>query len=170
MAPAERDVPDGRLTATLLGRFSIRTSGRTDEVRLPHKAQQLLAYLLLHRRREHHRETLAETLWTARNGDARKQLRQTLWILQGHFEGRIPGGRLVDQGGEWIALAHDADVAVDLWNFEEETQSLIGSGSPLREAAALRRAVAAERLYPGHFLAGWTEPWCGEPREGALRL
>jgi DNA-binding SARP family transcriptional activator len=157
------------VAVTLLGRFSIQVSEQ-DEVRLPHKAQQLLAYLIVHHERGHHRESLAGLLWCDSQGDARKQLRQTLWLIQSQLEGQVPAGGLIVQSGDWVALSTEATFRVDLWTFEKEIRDLLGSSLSRVEDAALPRAVAVERRYQGHLLEGWTEPWCQEPREQALRL
>src|SRR5205807_585513 len=71
------------LAIQLFGRLHVR---RGDDVQIAldgAKVQELLAYLLVHRRRSCRREALAEVLWPeSSTAQARKYFRQTLWQLQ----------------------------------------------------------------------------------------
>jgi len=51
------------LTIRLFGKFDVQCSEQTMPALEPHKVQELLCYLLLHRDHSHPREVLAGLLW-----------------------------------------------------------------------------------------------------------
>jgi len=169
MAHASGDAPMGVMAVSLLGRFSLRINGQ-GEVRLSDKARQLLAYLLVYQARGQPRERLAQSIWDSAADDAGELLRRALEELETALEGHVAPGLLVEQGDTWISLADGADLHVDLWAFVEGASAYDGPTPSLLDETALPSAVATERLYQGHLLEGWTEPWCREPRERAARL
>jgi len=140
------------------------------EVRLPHASEQLLAYLLVHQARGHPRVQLAQSIWNTPPDDAVEGLRRALEKLETALGGRAALGRLLEQGDTWISLADSSDLHVDLWAFVEGASEFDRSPPSPLDGTALPSAVATERLYKGHLLEGWTEPWCLEPRERAARL
>ena len=71
------------LCIRLLGRFNVRRNEQLLRGLDGQKTQELFSYLLLHRRRPHSREALADLLWPESSAEqSRKYLRQTLWHLQ----------------------------------------------------------------------------------------
>lgn len=146
---------------SLFGRVCARDGGGTT-VSLPGKrTEQLLAYLLVQRDRQHHREVLAGTLWPESSAaQSRKYLRQSLWQL------RSLG---IDDG----LLIHDADwIRVDGGRLWLDVAELETAYAPVRftpgeqltaeQAAELKRVVP---LYRGELLEGFYEDWCIYERE-----
>lgn len=131
------------------------------------KAQELFAYLLLHRGR-HHRELLAGVLWADQPAArARQYLRKTLWQLQSTLNAgpHCPEDGVLRVDGEDVAINEDAVLWVDVASFESACNG--ARGVPGRQletaaAAALRSAVA---LYRGELLESWYHDWCLVERE-----
>jgi len=169
MAQASGGALMGAVAVSLLGRFSVVVNGQA-EVRLPHGAQRLLAYLLVHRERGHPSDQLAERLRTAAPGGAKAALRESMAQLDDALGRHVAGGSLLDRGVSEISLSAGADLQVDLWAFVEGATEYAGTEGAVLDAATLGPAMALERLYQGHLLEGWPEPWCHAPREHVLRL
>ena len=156
-----------RIHARMLGAFRTSSDGRSlviDSL----KTREMFGYLLLHRGRGFHRETLAGTLWgDVPTPQARKQVRQSLWQLQSALD-TVAGGDQVPilrLTGDLVAIEATDDLWLDLTEVElafaaaSET-----SASDLGEelAGQLRRAVD---LYEGDLLEGWYHDWCLHDRE-----
>ncbi len=155
------------LRITLFGRFSIRCRGKLLLGRAPQKAQELFAYLLLHRNRTHPRDGLAEFLWGETECPrSRKYLRQTLWQLQ---RGLLACGRraanLIEQDPAWVRVGSLDGVWVDTVAFEAAYKSLHGLRRPLREATDIQGLAEAVQIYRGELLEGWYRPWCLAERD-----
>ncbi len=150
------------LAIHLFGRFRIRRGDTADLPIDAAKAQELLAYLLLNRRRAFRREALAELLWPDSSPlQARKYFRQTLWQLQTALSEQDV--LLVDQ--EWLRINPAADLWVDVASLEsalELCQGGAGKDLTPSQADALR---AAARMYLGELLEAWTHEWCVYERE-----
>jgi DNA-binding SARP family transcriptional activator len=131
------------------------------------RAQELLGYLALQRRPQH-RETLAVALWGDRpDQQARKGLRQALWLLQAALEtsaaGNSPPFLLAE--GDVIGFHPCADLWIDASIVEvayAQLQTLNGGALHEEQAAEIRRVV---QLYQGDLLEGWYEDWCVAERE-----
>ena len=158
---------------TLFGRFSVR---RGDQVLLdhaPHRAQELLAYLVLHRGRPHPRETLAELLWKdAESPHARKYLRNALWQLHSGLValGRGRAARLLRAEADWIELDVDGGTAVDADGIEQAFTAARGIPGEALPAEAARGLAEAVQLYRGDLLEGWPAEWCAYDRDRFRRM
>jgi len=130
------------------------------------KAADLLGYLLLFRNRQHHREMLADTLWSASDSPhARKYLRQALWQLQSGMDRLALADPLLLVENDWIRVNPAAPVWLDVAEFEaafDLARGIRGADLTPRLAELLRRAVA---LYTGELLEGWYQDWCSFERE-----
>jgi predicted ATPase/DNA-binding SARP family transcriptional activator len=128
----------------LLGPF--RLENERGNVRLPtHKAESLLAYLVLHPE-EHTREKLASLFWgDSTDKQARDSLRTALKTLRQLFgEGLLLAGR------ETVQIDPDYPLWVDVREFEKE----------LTDAAQ-----SAVSLYRGDLLADFYDEWILSERE-----
>src|SRR5262245_45008963 len=130
------------LIVTLLGGFEIRgTSGQFFSLPTK-KTLALLGYLALRPGKAHPRDRLAALLWgNSADEQARKSLRQAMYVLRKALPGTVPAILLME--GETIAVnpvAVDVDAAV----FER----LVGEKMP----DALERAIT---LYRGDLLEGF---------------
>src|SRR6266540_669514 len=160
------DRPGGamaRIDLTLLGGFQARVKP-SPPLRVPtRKAQGLLAYLALPPGLAHPRDKLAALLWgDMREGQARTNLRQTLFTLRKALPVTVPDGLRLDGADLTLdAAAVDVDVAT----FE----GLVTQGTP--EALALAAAV-----YQGDLLQGLAvreapfEEWLMAERERLREL
>jgi DNA-binding SARP family transcriptional activator len=132
------------------------------------RAKELFCYLLLHRDHPHSRETLAGLFWAdCDKNQSRKYLRQALWQL--HHSMRAAGAngdpRCLNVEGEFVGWDQQADIWVDVFQFEQAFASaqLTGADRLSRASAEdLRRAVA---LYEGDLMEGWYQDWCLFHRE-----
>lgn len=162
------DVPEGRglspvLSFTLFGRFTVVHRVRGVVEQDSRKAQELLGYLLLHRR-DHHREALAHALWGTAPGDPRKQLRQTLWEVRALTaeDGERP---LLCVDPDWIKVDDDYPASIDAVELEEAVSAARDCpGAELDHAATVRLRQAVS-LYRGELLEGCYSDWCLYERE-----
>lgn len=154
------------LRISLFGTLQATRGGQPIAGLTGHKVQELLAYLLLHRRR-HAREALACLLWEqSTTAPALKNLRQTLWQLQHALDGAngtTPPLLLADT--ETLGLNPTAPLWLDVAEAEAAFVAARGIapaalGTP--QVAALEAAVAS---YRGDLLEGWYEEWCLFERE-----
>src|SRR5689334_8219545 len=105
----------------LFGKFTARLGEETLIDHLPPKAQDLLAYLVLHRGRPHPREALGEVLWGERDSpNTRRYLRQALWQLHAGLValGRRRAAQVLHAESEWLQLDLDEHVDADIAQFE----------------------------------------------------
>lgn len=146
-----------RLNVYLLGCLEIR---RGDEVLPPlatHKAQSLLAYLILHRQRPHSRDELATLFWGDRDDlHARRSLATALWHIR----------RLL---GEGYLFAETTSVqfttASSFWLDVAEFENLMAMGrKEPDEGRAVEHLRQAVDLYRGDLLEGFYDDWCLEER------
>jgi DNA-binding SARP family transcriptional activator len=156
------------LEISLFGKFSARYRSEPLLEHAPLRAQELLAYLMLHRGRAHPREALAEVLWgTAESEHVRKYLRQALWQLHA---GLLPLGqkraaRLLHVEPGWVEIVGDGATTVDIAAFERafgEARGSKGESLPAEQARSLSQAV---QLYRGDLLEGWSQEWCAPERD-----
>jgi DNA-binding SARP family transcriptional activator/TolB-like protein/Tfp pilus assembly protein PilF len=137
--------PEELLTIALLGPFEVkRSDGET--LRLPKKAQALLAYLAMQRGRPVPREQLATLLWgNSATEQARQSLRQCLAALRNTLGAEASEPLVADTAS--VLLAPSERWAVDVAAFEAGCQS--------KSVADLERAGA---LCRDEFLAGLQIP------------
>lgn len=159
------------INVRLFGRLAVEIGDRQLPLNIGLKAQELLAFLLLHPGRPHSRDGLVTILWEGETaGQGRKQLRQVLWLLQrtlketfaGEAEEILP--RLLLIGSDAIGL--DLSEGVQLDTRELEAAFAAVRGTPGRELTGehlhrLDRAAAVE----GDLLEGWWCDWVIAPRE-----
>jgi DNA-binding SARP family transcriptional activator len=141
----------------LFGRFSVRVDDRPLTELDGGKVRELLGFLLLFRHQQHHREMLADAIWSGRTTtQARKYLRQGLWRIQSAVGGRHD---LLAVGSDWVQVNDDALDGLDVRQFETAMQAVKGiAGRDLTAAAADELRKACE-LYRGDLLEGWYQDW-----------
>lgn len=154
---------------SLLGNFRVQHNEQVLNGFSARKAQELFAYLLLHRNQGFPRETLASLLWGHQDKDdaqLKRCLRQALWQLQSALESQatpLPNLLLVEP--DWIQLNSSANLCLDVAMFEDASQlaqGLSGGALDLHAFHVLREAV---NLYQGDLLEGWYQDWCRYERE-----
>ncbi len=147
------------LRVTLFGEVTIERDGR--DVPCPHKATELLCYLLVYRDRTHCRERLADLLWPGEPEQSGKRyLRQVLWRLNATLSGSGGGGEALITGSGWVRANPDAVEWLDVEVFEgaqEATRHTDGWALSESQAAALENAVD---LHRGDLLTTWYQDWC----------
>jgi DNA-binding SARP family transcriptional activator len=151
------------LGVTLFGRFSARHGDHILLDHAPHKAQELLAYLILHRQRPHPREALATLLWgDCRTGLSRKYLRQALWQLHVGLVaiGQAGISRLLHKEPGWIQLYPDDRFYIDTLEFENAFLAARGHRGESMQPSAAEHLKQAAHLYQGDLLEGWHQDWC----------
>lgn len=161
------------LRITLFGRFSVHIGDDSLLDCTPHRAQELLAYLALHRGRPHPREALAELLWPdSEQPHARKYLRQALWQLHsGLLAARRPRAVcLVHAEADWLEFELDDRDELDTMRFERAFASGRGARSDLLHPEVARELAEAAQLYRGDLLEGCLADWCQYERERFRRM
>lgn len=130
---------------------SLQIHGVNDSLLLKgEKSRSLLAYLILHPRARHRRETLADMLWQDSPPDrVRRNLSDLLYRLQKTIE------------SEWLTIDDDTiafqpnpNLSVDVWEFDK----LIAS----KDSGDLQKAV---ELYAGDLLPEIYDEWIVAERE-----
>ena len=155
------------LRITLFGRLRCTLDDQDLKGLDARKVQELFIYLLLHRARPCTRDALATLLWGERaTAQAKKNLRQTLWQLQGALDGAVsPNGPLLCATAEWVEINPAAGLWLDVEHFERAyaaTRQVADHDLAPDQVTALRRAV---ELYDGDLLEGWYHDWCIFERE-----
>lgn len=156
-----------RLQIYLFGKFGARR-GEQDLAGLEsQKVRELFCYLLIHRRRPHTREKLADLLWPKSTAAQAKQyFRQTLYQLQSALEETNErDSTLISVESDWIRVNPDSDYWSDIRQFERTfalTQNRSGQEMSATEARALESAVT---LYRGALLENWYQDWSILERE-----
>lgn len=147
-----------QLNIRLFGRFHAEREGAAIPELEARKVQELLAYVLIYRQREHPRERLATLLWPDQPADrARKYLRKALWQLQNGL-GPAAAALLVDN--EWVKFSEIPGLWVDVLHFEQVVAAARGIAAATLSAEQAQQLAAALGLYNGGLLPGWYEEWC----------
>jgi DNA-binding SARP family transcriptional activator len=152
----------------LFGRFALCFREGAERVPLPHKAEQLLAYVALAPPGEHSRDEVAEALWSDAHGDLRKQFRQTLWIIGSALQQRHPGVHHVihvDRG--WVECSRTGIMSVDYWDLQRLAEPQHWDTRAAGSISSLKRAHAIDDLCHRRLLEGWSYPWVVEARDWA---
>lgn len=165
-SPLSGDPSDG-YRFSLLGKFRASLDGAELEGLDGTRAQFLLGYLLVNRRRSHSRESLAGLFWADSPVTvARKHLRQALWKVQQVI---LPPGSKAESpliiDPEWVRISTAPSPAVDLQVFEglyAHGDGIAGKDLSPDQAASLQRAID---LYGGDLLEGCYQDWCIYERE-----
>lgn len=156
------------LNVSLFGRFRIVSKNQVVMGLELCRAQELFAYLLLHRNHPCSREMLAGILWEKADPmQARKYLRQALWKIQSTLKDVI--GKNVDklliQEREWVQLNSCEYLLLDIASFEQaicECQEVDGTILSDLQRKNLDHAIVT---YSGELLEGWYQDWCIYERE-----
>jgi DNA-binding SARP family transcriptional activator len=152
----------------LFGKLKIEQNGHCVEGFESKKAQDLLCYLLLYNTRPHPREKLAGLIWGEQSTlHAKKYLRQALWLIQSTLSSKlkINEGRLLSVNQDWIQLNPEADVWMDISEFERVYRCIQEIHAYNFEPGlyeALKRVVD---LYQGDLCEDCFEDWCIFERE-----
>jgi len=161
------------LNICLFGKLQIQRSDQVLDELTPRKAQELLAYLLLHGSAMHSRESLAALLWNkGTTKRSLKYLRQTLWQLQSALEstnGNETANLLVVEA-DWIGLNNQADLWLDVAIFEQAFTRVQGVRGQLLDSQTAWTLQNVVELYRGDLLEGWYQDWCLYERERLQHL
>ena len=155
------------LRIQLFGTVQVSHDGRAQDARMIHAVQSLLAWLLLHRRKTHARETLAGLFWGEQTETrARSCLSTALWRLRQVLE---PGGI---QRGTYLITRPDAvgfNCASDYWldvaAFEDGVGRHLPPSAPADRALDWSGAEDAVACYTGDLLEGFYDDWALRERE-----
>ena len=153
-----------RVDIHLFGRFSIDVGGSPIGRLDGQRVRELVAFLVINRRRDVGREALAATLWPQAAHGGRKNLRHVLWQLHCAVGPAAPTPVVVADHGN-IMLDPDIDLCADLVALEDAHAELSrrgGSTLPAHVARAMSDAVA---MYRGDLLEGSYDDWCLLERE-----
>lgn len=157
-----------KLSVMLFGRFTVWIDD-DPPLTLSARAQELLVYLLLFKRRYHSRDAIATQLWGECSPSlARKYLRQTLWQLTTSLSGNTASGEqhpfvLADKSA--IYLNPEASIWVDVAALKSqyrEVQNLKGEMLEETQIDEVKRALA---FCESELLATWHQEWCILERE-----
>lgn len=151
----------------LFGKFSVRRDAEAVKGLDAGKEQELLSYLLIHRDRNHSRETLASLLWGDSSTErSKKYLRQALWhLVMALQEGSDTHSGPLEVEHDWVRLSPRGSFWLDVAAFEDAvraTQGVPGKQLDAERATLLKQAV---EFYQGDLLEGWYDDWCIFERE-----
>jgi DNA-binding SARP family transcriptional activator len=148
----------GVLQIALFGRFQMQSEEGVF-ANLTGKAQQVFAYLLLHRDSSHHREALGDLFWRE-SSTARKCLRQALWKLQAAVKAAKGPANLLLRETHWVRLNPDADLWIDVAAFEQILATVPEVPGTKLDESVVQSLETAVRLYQGDLLEGYYQDWC----------
>jgi DNA-binding SARP family transcriptional activator len=151
----------------LFGRFALCLRESTERVPLPHKAEQLLAYLVLAPPGEHSRDEVAEALWSDARGDVRKQFRQTLWIIGSALQRHRGVHDVIRVDGGWIECSRTGPMSVDYWDLQRLAEPQDWDMPVVGSSSSLKRAHSIDDICHRPLLEGWSYPWVVEARDWA---
>lgn len=146
------------LELKLFGRFALWVRANAERISLPHKAEQLLAYVVLAPVGEHSREEIAQALWTDAYGDIRKQFRQALWIIGSTLQ-RAGAPNVIQADGRWIECPRGGPLRVDYWDLLRLTEPQNADVDDAGTMSPLERAHFIDNLCDRRLLDGWSYPW-----------
>ncbi len=152
------------LQVQVLGKLRLRHDETVIDRFPTRRVEELLAFLLLHREREHTREQLIDLLWPGHpptNG--RASLSTALWRLGGVFRGMgVSPEKFLSSSRDWISLAPAQDLHVDAIEFEAYLNEAENESEQDRLFDHLNKAVG---VYKGVFCEGIYTEWCLIERE-----
>ena len=152
------------LQVQVLGKLRLRHDQTVIDRFPTRRVEELLAFLLLHREREHTREQLIDLLWTGdppTNG--RASLSTALWRLGGVFRGLgVSPENFLSSSRDWISLAPEQHLLVDATEFETYLDKAENESEENKRFDHLRKAVG---VYKGVFCEGIYAEWCLIERE-----
>ena len=157
-----------RLSIYLFGSMRIEIDGVNVEEGLPPTVQDLLAYLLLHRRRTHSREVLANLLWGGYPQErARNCLNTAIWRLRRILEpeGTSQGTYLMSTSTGEVSFNAAGDFWLDVAAFEETLDRDLLSLAKNATSFHVEALTQAVKLYIGDLLEGRYSDWVLFERE-----
>lgn len=161
------------LEITLFGKFSFRTPNEVFEQTQRARYIELLCYLLVYYDRSHAREKLASLFWeNTSTAKSKKNLRQTLWQVQTILpasSGQKNTDLLLIEPG-WIQFNDQADVCLDLREFEQTYTHIQGANGRSLSSTQVEAIKKALTLYRGNLLEGWYQEWCVYERERLMNM
>jgi DNA-binding SARP family transcriptional activator len=161
------------LLVSLFGGIRIAHDAWQTELKLPHAAQVLLAYLVLERHRTHSREVLANLIWEDKDdGHVRGSFNTVLWRLRSILEpiGIPRGTYLVTTPTGAIGFNCDSNHWVDLIIFEGQVKRVLDLPVQLATEADVHALQESIELYRGELLEGFYDDWALRERERLRRL
>lgn len=160
------------LRISLFGSVIIAHQGWSAGVKITHTVQALLAYLLLHRHRYHHRDVLVNLFWGDYTEErARSCLSTALWRLRRILEPHgIPQGTylMTTSLGE-IRFNSASDYWLDVADFEETVERVLKQPIDILTTSNMQELDHALKHYTGELLEGFFDDWIIRERE-RLRL
>ncbi len=157
-----------RASFQLFGRFHSLIEDREPPGLDARKVQELLCYLLVHRDRPQNRELLATSLFGDRTTvQSKKNLRHLIWQLQNALTG---AGDLLFVDNEWLGINPDADLWLDVAEFEAAYAAVQTTPGALWTEEQAHMVTRALSIYRGELLEGWYTDWCLFERERLLTI
>ncbi|HZD11181.1 MAG TPA: BTAD domain-containing putative transcriptional regulator [Candidatus Binatia bacterium] len=152
----------GNLELSLFGKFTARYAGEIIRDLEARKAQELFAYLMLHRERPHTRERIATLLWNdLPDSTAKRYLSKALWQLQNALDiDQVAANDLFVIDPEWIHINSEASVHMDVAVFDATFESVKQLTGRQLDAWQIELLAQSVHLYQGELLEGWYHDWC----------
>ena len=158
----------GALTICLFGGIQVAHADRLAEVKISRTVKALLAYLLLHRHRVHHREVLANLFWGDHPEDrARSCLSTALWRLRCALEPEdiTKGTYLVTTHSGEVGFNIESNYWLDVAIFEESVIRLLTKPVQEMKSHDADQLEDSLRLYIGELMEGFYDDWALRERE-----
>lgn len=155
------------LRIQLFGTFQLSHAGRAQDARLTHAVQSLLAWLLLHRRTVHARETLAGLFWSDQSeARGRSCLSTALWRIRQVLEpeGVARGTYLIAQPGA-VGFNCASDHWLDVAAFEDGVGRHFPASTRADHARDWFSAEDTVACYTSDLLDGFYDEWALRERE-----
>jgi DNA-binding SARP family transcriptional activator len=152
----------------LFGKPCLELDGKIMNKIEPHKAEELLAFLILNQDQPYSREKLSDLLWEGISANqANSYFRKVLWQLQSALDhlGLNKTDHLIQVNGEWIQINPIYKFWLDVAIFENSfnrTRGILGRELDKEQAQIIKNAVD---VYRGELLNGWYQDWCLYERE-----
>jgi DNA-binding SARP family transcriptional activator len=156
------------LRISLFGGVQLSHEGLATSVAPTRAVQILLAYLLLHRRRLHSRESLVGTFWGEHDEEsARNCLNTTLWRLRRVLEpsGVARGTYLVTTSAGEIGFNDQSPHWLDVEVLERCAGAVSTAADATLKDSDVAELEVALRLYTGDILDGVFDDWALRERE-----
>jgi DNA-binding SARP family transcriptional activator len=156
------------LRICLFGSLNIHRGEIREQVKLTRNTQELLAYLLVFRRRMHPREVLANVFWKDIPQErARNCLNTAVWRLRRVLEGGgvTPGTYVMSNPSGELGFNLDSDVWLDVDVFEREIHKILARPPEKADQAEIVLLEGAVKLYAGDLLEGHYCEWALRERE-----
>ncbi|HKO14834.1 MAG TPA: BTAD domain-containing putative transcriptional regulator [Gemmatimonadaceae bacterium] len=163
---------DAGIRVSLFGGVRILVDGAPAEPPLAHGTQALLAYLLLHRHRQHARGVLAALFWGERDEQhALACLSTALWRLRAALE-PLQGtrGRYLIATASEVGFNRDGGYWLDVEVFEHLLAGRLVKPAEVATPADVLPLETAVSLYHGELLEGFYDEWALAERERLHRL